>query len=306
LGVPQIDASVHVVVAERIRQEFQRQNRKAAIAIYELAPIQATKARRTGFFRVSGVSRRAWMMTPRELLTAVVRSPSEGSELLTFAVRGGQPSGLTTSMIANSIFNGPQPRWWPMAPSAQKPTLEMRQNEYRKRLFDVAVRNLGGPPPAWNVAARGETRVVYPETEELYEEYLTLMREPTTIAADQKWRIETCDLIELRFDEGFVRDTIETVRRLRASATQTFVLLPPRNVRWTEPSAAGNDRLKSFLARIEQETGVQVIDMSRAAEVQSDFLDTVHLNETAGRPKFSRLFARELAARIGVSSASTP
>jgi hypothetical protein len=153
----------------------------------------------------------------------------------------------------------------------------------------------GRAVPEWDPLRRGEARLLYEETREAYAAWARLRSAPEVLALERQWRVDTGDLLELRFDERKVAAFAEAVRALAGVSERTVLLLAPRNRAWAEPSAEGRARLAGVLARLSRETGVPVVDLSEAPEfTPEDFIDVTHLNESSGRPRLSRRLAEAL------------
>jgi hypothetical protein len=154
--------------------------------------------------------------------------------------------------------------------------------------------------PDWDPVRRGEVRWIFDESREAYAAWARLRTTPELLEPERQWRVESSDMLELRFDEEQVRFFIEAVRALASVSREARVVLAPRNRAWNQPTTEGRARLAAVLARIEQETGVPVIDLSDDPEFTSeDFIDVTHLNESSGRPKLSRRLAEVMAEQWG-------
>jgi hypothetical protein len=120
---------------------------------------------------------------------------------------------------------------------------------------------------------------------------------PEVLKQDLEWRVETSDLLELRFDEGKVAAFSEALRALAGVSERTVLLLAPRNRAWVQLTPEGRARLNEVMARLSRDTGVPVVDLSEAPEFTAeDFIDVTHLNESSGRPRLSRRLAEVLSS----------
>lgn len=69
----------------------------------------------------------------------------------------------------------------------------------------------------------------------------------------------------------------------------------PRNRQWVQLSELGRARLQAMLGHLQQQTGVTIRNYQTHHEF-ADFYDVTHLSMDKGRPLFSSVLARDLAA----------
>lgn len=298
LGFPGVDPVMQALLARRVAETFERTGHKARFTLVEFTPFQATLARgKSSWYREQSAVKKALLADPRIFAQAARRSPEEASHIGALWLMGGISPLSVTSLMETRIFDAPSPSWWPVPPpedpSAERKAWVTRVHEGR---YAVEHREV----PEWDPVRRGEVRWIFDETREAYLAWARLRSAPELLEADRQWRVESADLLELRFDDAQVQAVIETVRALASISQETRVVLAPRNRAWNQPTPEGRARLAAVLARIEHETGVKVLDLAENPDfVPEDFIDTTHLNESYGRPKFSRKLAEAVAEQWG-------
>jgi hypothetical protein len=294
LGFPGVAPDMQALLARKVADAFERTGHKARLSLVEFTPFQATLARgRAGYFREHTDVKRALLADPLTFAQASRRSPEKASHLGALWLMGGVSPLTVTSLLENRIFDGPTPSWWPV-PSPQDPDMERKAWVDRIHASRAAIEHR--EVPEWDPVRRGEVRWVFDETREDYQAWARLRSAPELLEADRQWRVETCDLLELRFDDQQVGAFIEAVRALASVSRETRVVLAPRNPAWNQPTPEGRARLAAVLARIERETGAPVLNLAESPEFgPEDFIDVTHLNESSGRPKFSRRLAEAVA-----------
>jgi hypothetical protein len=205
---------------------------------------------------------------------------------------------VVKSLLEEHLLDGPTPDWWPVQDPPDASVMERRAWVTRIHQGRMAAEHR--QVPEWDPVRRGEVRWIFDGTREAYQSWVRLRSAPEVLKPDQEWRIESSDMLDLNFDEQQVRYFIEAVRALDSVSRETRVVLAPRNPAWNQPTPEGRARLAAVLARIEQETGAAVLNLAESAEFRpEDFVDVTHLNESSGRPKFSRRLAESVAEQWG-------
>ena len=129
--------------------------------------------------------------------------------------------------------------------------------------------------------------------------FMKLMQYPEFLKSDLENRIRCCDIVELHFNEGLVRDFIALVHELAAISDRIEVVLMPRNYEWVKNPPEALDRQRTVVTRIERETGAAVRDYQHLPELDGRyFLDVSHLILHEGQDRFSRLLAEDWAGRF--------
>ena len=293
LGFPGVDPEVQRLLALRVAEAFQRGGHRARLTVVEFTPFQATLARgQAPHLRELANVKKAMLATPGFLVETALRSPEEASHLAALQALGGTSPLAVTSLLEHRLFEGPPPAWWP-GPPPEQPDAGRKALAARIRAVRDTVE--GRPVPEWDAVRRGEVRLVFEETREDYAAWARMRSAPEVLARDLRWRVETSDLLELRFDERKVAAFAEAVRALAGVSEHTVLLLAPRNRAWVQLTPEGRARLAEVVARLSRDTGVPVVDLSEAPELTpEDFIDVTHLNESSGRPRFSRRLAEAL------------
>ncbi|WP_375772186.1 hypothetical protein NR798_15295 [Archangium gephyra] len=286
LGFPGVEPEVQRLLALRVAEAFQRSGHRARLTVVEFTPFQATLARgQASRFRELAQVKQALLATPGDLAQTALRSPEEASHLAALQALGGNSPLAVTSLLEHQLFDGLGPE----EPDAGRKALAARVRAGRDRVEGRSV-------PEWDAVRRGEVRLVFDETREDYLAWARMRSAPEVLEQDLAWRVETSDLLELRFDEGKVAAFAEALRALAGVSERTVLLLAPRNGAWVRLTPEGRARLAEVVARLSREAGVPVVDLSEAPEfTPEDFIDVTHLNESSGRPRLSRRLAEVLS-----------
>lgn len=307
VGFPGVNPELQALIARKIAGAFERSGRRARLSLVEFTPFQATLARgRASRYQEHAAVKKALLADPLMLAQEAWRSPEGASHVGALWLTGGTSPMVVTSLLEHRVHDAPAPGWWP-GPVPPDPDSERKAwvERIRARLATLERRQV----PEWDPVRRGEVRWVFDETREAYEAWARLRSAPEVLEPDLQWRVETSDLLELRFDEQQVAAFIEAVRALAAVSRETRVVVAPRNPAWNRPTPEGRARLAAVLARIEREAGVPVLDLGESAEFGvGDFIDVTHLNESSGRTKLSRRLAAEVSRqwRPGVAGDGAP
>lgn len=285
LGFPGVEPEVQRLLAHRVAEAFQRSGRRARLTVVEFTPFLATLARdRASRFRELAQVKKALLATPGDLAETALRSPEEASHLAALQALGGHSPLAVTSVLEHQLFDGLTPE----EPDTGRKALAARVRAGRARVE-------GRPVPEWDAVRRGEVRLLFHETREDYLAWARLRSAPEVMEEDLAWRVESSDLLELRFDERKVAAFAEALRALAGVSERTVLLLGPRNRAWVQLTPEGRARLDEVVARLSREVGVPVVDLSEAPEfTPEDFIDVTHLNESSGRPRLSRRLAEVL------------
>lgn len=298
LGFPGVDPEMQALLARRVAEAFAREGGKARLSLVEFTPLQATVARgQAQRFRELAAIKKALLASPIELAQVARRSPEEAAHLGALRLLGGTSPLVVKSLLEQRLFEGPAPSWWPV-PSPLDPAMERRA--WVARIHAGRATAERRQVPEWDPVRRGEVRWLFDETREAYAAWARLRSAPELLEPERQWRVESSDMLELRFDEQQVRFFIEAVRTLASVSRETRVVLAPRNRAWNQPTPEGRARLAAVLAHIQREAGVPVLDLSDSPEFgPEDFIDVTHLDEPSGRPKLSRRLAEAVAEQWG-------
>jgi hypothetical protein len=157
-------------------------------------------------------------------------------------------------------------------------------------------------PGDWSLKTRGAAprpEALSPETVDLLARLMKNLQYPESRRADLEDRIRCCDVLDLHFDEGLVRDFIAMVRELGAISDRIEVVLLPKNYDWVKNPPEALARQQAVLERIERETGARVSDYQYRPEIDERyFWDVTHLTIYEGQDRFTTLLADDWAARF--------
>jgi hypothetical protein len=298
LGFPGVDPEMQAMLARRVAETFAATGHKARLSLVEFTPFQATLARgRSARFRELTTAKKALLAHPLLLAQIARRSPEEASHLAALQLLGGTSPEVVKSILEDQLLWSDTPTWWPV-PSPPDPGAERKA--WVARIHEGRAAAERREVPEWDPARRGEVRWIFDETREAYTAWARLRSAPEVLTPEREWRVRSSDMLELNFDEQQVDAFIEAVRALASVSRETRVVLAPRNRAWNQPTPEGRARLAAVLAHIERETGAKVLDLAESPEFgPEDFIDVTHLNESSGRPKFSRRLAEAVAGQTG-------
>jgi hypothetical protein len=285
LGFGGANPEVQLELAQWVAQAYRRQGRRAKQMVIEFTPFQATlaRSRAQGLAQIAR-AKKAVLLTPASLLSATLRSPTEAAHLVGLWTQGAVTPQMTLhALSAVALPRNPERRTDP-------------RRELVERIRQGRIARDGKLPDPWDRSQRGDAAWVVDETLPAYDAWLQLRHSAETLSEDLEWRVESSDLLELRFDPERIHQFIALAKLLSSVAERSHVLLMPTHPDWVKRTPEGQTRLDQVLVRIRAETGLEIIDLSSSPGpfALADFVDTTHLNERSGRPKLSR----ELATRI--------
>lgn len=282
--------------SRRLRDGFQKQDRKLKLALIEFNPFQATIVRRSRALNIED-SYLALLATQKELLDFTYQDLERGALLHNIRYFRG---GISAEMITNYFSQGFQEP--PTIKSVYTPNEEVIQRrrelsqEISKR-FDQDYPNYDAAP--WSYAWQGggtipEERSA--ETLRIVDEYYTVQQDPYFMDRARLRRIQTADIIDLHFDETLVASFIQIVKNFQQFSEQVEVMLLPRNTRWIQRPPEAIQRLNAMVDRIQTETGLVIRNYEDLDQITPDmFRDATHLNRYVGAVTFTKFLVEEYA-----------
>jgi hypothetical protein len=305
-GIGNMNPNLQLVLARRLRAEFEARGERVDLMLVEFNPFQATEKRR----RWNAPIHEAILSVvspPRELWSQLFNDPERGVRLFTIKyLRDGMTAEANTMGLGYGV-------------EAIADLLglddsdEMRSEEYRRvldereemgmELFWRAREEMPDVGPGdWSLKTRGAAprpEALSPETVDLLARLMKNLQYPESRRADLEDRIRCCDVLDLHFDEGLVRDFIAMVRELGAISDRIEVVLLPKNYDWVRNPPEALARQQAVLERIERETGARVSDYQYRPEIDERyFWDVTHLTIYEGQDRFTTLLADDWAARF--------
>lgn len=152
---------------------------------------------------------------------------------------------------------------------------------YEKRLH---------PEPAWSPQRRGGFYLNIENEAALVAQLINQARHPTSVRADLADLISCCDLIEMNFDEAYLREVAAAIGRLHEVTDRVVLVLFPERPGLTRAEGPLL-RIDRALKLISEESGAGLIengDMERFGE--NDFIDQSHFSPS-GVEKFNRILS---------------
>ncbi len=284
LGLPGADSEVQRALAERIAAEYRAAGTKAKLVLLEVTPFQLTEARAGNEKSRELDDLKLSLLLSRPLFARLARETPSGAAHVTALALQGHHSAWVTSAVLAEQTTGQSPAWWPgprdLDPLAERKALAAQMREKAAQ-------------PAWDPRTRGEPRYFLPETADVYAKWRALKRDDAALRAELKWRVESADLLELHLDPRRVEHLYATIDALASCAEQIRLFAAPVNPKYVHPSDDGRGRKRALFETLKA-NGHPVVDLdAEQGFVPEDFIDTTHLEEEWGRPRFSRRLADE-------------
>jgi len=293
-GFGNADPSIHEKFALKLARTFAAQPEKIDRIIYEFSPFQATQQRAKSTGQLDHAATAA-LMNAEDFTEILLEDHDEAIALLnTHYLREGVPAEAITNMLALPIKNAGLVE---ASLSAEAPEpLEGRGWQLYNQLKEEWPQ--ASPPGGWIDKHRGGLPPsASPEAMALAEEVMQVMQDPYRMEAARKQRIACCDMLDLHIDDQMLAHFIQAIKYAQSVSKKVDLLLMPRNQDVIQLSETGYQNLQAALQRIQQETGINIIDLSVDPYFPvQDFFDADHLTIFKGREKVSRLLADTLQA----------
>ena len=303
LGIGNMNPSLQVVLARRIRAEFESSGHRVDLMLIELNPFQTTE-RRVRANEPLHEAVLSILSTPRSLWRDVVDDPERGARLFTIKYLR---EGVAAQAITEGLGMGVEALGHLLA-EEEEPRTEEEERILEER-GDLALELFGNlreelpdrwPLGTWSFESRGALRLtdLSPETRALLSRLMANLQYPPSLQDDLENRIRCCDIVDLHFDEGLVHDFIAMVRELAAISDRIEVVLMPKNYDWVKNPPEALARQRAVLERIERETGVRVSDYQNLRELDGGYFWDVSHMTPEGTEYFSVRLAEDWSERL--------
>ncbi|WP_323846962.1 hypothetical protein [Microbulbifer magnicolonia] len=276
-------------LSRRIREQFERDDRRLKIALIEFNPFQATHTRRNGA-RDAEEAMLAILGTPAEFLDIALSDPAQGVRLFNIRyLRDGISAEAFTSYFIAEQMAPPRARTAIPEDEAAK----MRRSELDKILeqrFEEDYPDYQGED--WHYGWQGggtipEERSA--ETLALFDDYYATLQTEHLLDDDRLSRIHSADIVELNFDPELVEAFIRIVKNFQAISDRVEVVMLPQNTGWIHNPPAAQQRLAAAVARIEAATGLVMQNHQHPSSITPEmFADTTHLARYTGGVAYTR------------------
>ncbi len=282
-------------LARRIREAFEKNDRRLELALLEFVPFQVTVDRFDGA-RSSIDSFLTLLATPREIWGIALRDPARGVRILTIRYFRDSISAEIITDHFGSSFRPPRPR--SELPEDEEATARLREvSQAFNARFDEDYPDYAGEE--WHYGWQGAGTI--PEersesTREMLVELYELLRTPRRMEDDRLRRIHCCDIEELHFEEELIAAYVRIVEIFQQFSDHVEVVLMPRNADWIQYSPEAAERLRVVLERIADETGVVIRNHQELPGITPEmYFDTTHLSRYSGDVAYTSFLVDEYA-----------
>lgn len=288
-------------LSRRVREAFEAEDRKLALALIELNPFQTTTTRWQGAEPVID-SFITYLASDEELLEMALEDPERGALLYTIRyLRDGVSAEMITTFFGQELFEQrPQ--------ESDRPSLSEEDQARFDELAELLNERFEEEYPdfedrAWSYEWQGAGTVPWErpaETVELFPEFYRLIQaNERQMHDDLLFRIRTTDILELELEELLVERFIAVVESFKPIAERVEVILLPRNTQWVEYTPEARARLDALIERIERETGVPVRNHQEIPEITpAMFSDTTHLARYVGDIPYTEYLVEQYASYL--------
>ena len=288
-GYGNADPSIHQRFAARLAKTFSENSDVIDLVIFEFSPFQATRRRAELTGQLDHAARAA-MGTWRDFLDVAKDDHEEAIALMnTRYLRGGVPAEAITNLISIPIRNAGR--------------LDAKIDEGDVEPLDALAWQLydsllaqwpqAHPPGGWFVENRGGfPPTASDEALALSEKVMRRMQHPDRMEASRQQRLACCDMEDLNIDPQMLDKFIDAIKQAQKVSRRVDLLLMPRNQDIIHLSAEGKKNLREAVEKIQNETGVALIDFTETPYYHVDqFFDADHLSLFKGRERFSKQLA---------------
>ena len=281
------------ILSRRIKEGFLQQDKKLKLAILEFNPFQTTQTRYQGAVSLKD-SFESYLLSSDELWELTKQDPKRGIRL--YNIRYLR-DGVSAEMITSFFGRGFQP-----PPKRTDIPVDEEANKLRRELSDELVKRFEQDYPDyqdsnWSYQWQGAGTIPEERSKEtltIFEQYYAAGRNQHRMDNDKLNRIDTADIIELRFEPELVEAYIRIVENFKAFSEHVDIILLPRNTEWINYSPEGKKRLFATMAYIEKRTGIKVKNYQDLDVITPDmFSDTTHLARYSGDVAFTRFLVNE-------------
>ena len=293
-GVSNVQPHIQLQLARRLTESLRESKKHAAFSIVEFNPFQATIARQNSrAFSMYYDQSLSLVVDNEYLLRNLPRAPEHTLRLAAYRYvhDGLSPAGITEYVMETYLG---KPDSWPSRPMGEWGKLRKLNGALKLAYAGLAdgqsdwFSDLRGT--TWRILARGDAE---------------FLRREEAFGSKVDWRnyalksrVRCCDMLELRFSAGYIRDFVETVKVFQQVSDRVVVILTPEDNTTITRGEDAKERLRQVLDQVRRDTGVRVLDFSGSDQfVFSDFLDVDHMNNLASE-KFSNMLANEVATAL--------
>lgn len=304
IGMGNMKPAYQLLLAKRLREAHERNNKRAHLSVIELTPFLLTK-RRNAFRPYMNEQVTAVFMSEHELWAQAWEDPDRFARL--FSIRH-----LRDGVSAEAITGGL--RLLLNAAQAQAPVIsslpaeEIARLEEQRQLLTKMRHQIASEQPqtgkshVWNPATQGspvDMMDLSPETQALVVTVTEKMRNPNNLKRDLQERVDCCDIIELDFDDSMVEEFIAIVEEFKQFSDHVELVIFPAPPSLIQPSDDTMARQQSVVQRIVNRTGASVRDYQFDSTFDdSHFYDATHLSMDKGRIVFSQRLADDLITQL--------
>lgn len=286
-------------LARRIREAFERDDRRLKLTLIEFNPFQTTTTRWDGARQVLD-SFLPLLASDEELLDIALEDPERGALLYTINhIRDGVSAEMITTQFGRAFSDPPQRSELPPLDEADQARLDEMGADLNAR-FEAEYPDW--VPSPWNYDWQGAGTVPWErpaETVAMFPEYFSLIQNDRAMDNDRLNRIRTADILDLEFEELLIEHFIALVGELKAISEAVEIIVLPRNTEWIQYTPEVAARLQALLDRIEQETGVPVRNHQDLPEMTPQmFSDTTHLGRYVGDIPYTEYLVEQYADRL--------
>lgn len=280
-------------LARRIKEEYQKEDKKLKLAVIEFNPFQTTQTRWNR--AQSAIDAYLTMLaSDKELWELAVEDPKRG--LLLFNIkymRAGISAEMVTTFMGRDIF--PAKRQTRLQDSQEVQDKRNEINKQRRELFDKDFPDYHDK--RWYLPWQGGGTIASertPEAVELTKQMIALQHTDARMTNYVNGRIHSADILELNMEPQLVASFIRIVENFKQFADKVEIVMLPRNTDWINYTPEARARLDKAIAQIEQATGLKVVDHQDIPQVTPDmFWDATHLARYMGDVAYTQFIAEQ-------------
>ncbi|TQV82920.1 hypothetical protein [Aliikangiella coralliicola] len=284
-------------LSRRIKENYQKNNKRVKLAILEFNPFQTTKNRFNGAKAIMDAYV-GMLASEEELKEVALSDPTRGALIYNIHyIRDNISAEMITFYFGRGLFSQERPK-----PEAEKDSQEIIDR--RRELGDELSTRFKQDYPDykdedWSLSWQGggtipEERSA--ETIAVFKEYYETLRTPYRMESDKLWRERSADITHLHFEEELVKAFIRIVKNFQQFSDQVEVILLPKNSKWIVNTPEALERQNRVLRRIEMETGIKIKDFQNIPSITPEmFSDTTHLARYSGDIAFTHALVENYA-----------
>lgn len=269
-------------LSRRIKDEFEKKDRKLKLAMIEFNPFQTTTTRWNGAVPVID-SFLSMLADDKELLEIAKQDITRGFLLFNIKyLRDNISSEIITSFYGQGIF---PPQQWQQFKDTEEVTTRRRElGGQLNELFEKDYPDLEYKDWLYEWQGAGtipEERSAVALT--LFDEYFDLQQTDAQMKNDRLSRIRSADIEALNFEPLLVESFIQIVKNFQQFSDNVEVIMLPRNTQWITNTPDGKKRLAAAVKKIETATGITIRDHQDLEIINPTmFRDTTHLARYRG------------------------